>query len=175
MKKIYLAGPEVFLPNAIEWFSSASKLCRGHDFEALIPLNPNITEPLEVFAYNIGLIKKADYMLANVTPFRGTEPDSGTVWEMGFAFALDKSVIAYSMDMRKLKNRTMEYFQHEVNEEKSSTFFADGFGVDKLGGSLNLMLSASSSVISGDLELALRSLMIKECYTWSKVKELLEI
>ena len=37
-------------------------------------------------------------MLANLEPFRGSEPDSGTAFEVGYALALGKPVYAYLSD-----------------------------------------------------------------------------
>jgi nucleoside 2-deoxyribosyltransferase len=40
-------------------------------------------------------VRKADGVIANLTPFRGSEPDSGTVTECAIAYAWGKPVIGY--------------------------------------------------------------------------------
>ncbi len=112
MQKIYLAGPEVFLPNALEIGASHKLLCQQYGYEGLFPLDNTITgnHPLEVSTAirlaNQAMIHACDIVIANLSPFRGPEPDSGTVWEVGFAQGLGKRVLAYSTDMRSLKEKT---------------------------------------------------------------------
>ena len=47
--KIYLAGPEVFLTNALEFAARKKDLCRQHGFEGLFPFDAEI-EQLEAMA-----------------------------------------------------------------------------------------------------------------------------
>jgi nucleoside 2-deoxyribosyltransferase len=44
-------------------------------------------------------------VLANLNPFRGAEPDSGTCVEIGYALALGKRVVGYADDLRPLRER----------------------------------------------------------------------
>ena len=93
MQKIYLAGPDVFLPNAIEEGKRLKALCQNYGFEGLFPMDNIITgqSPKEI-ALKIQEAKKhmihaCDIVIANLSPFRGPEPDSGTVcpsvWKKG--------------------------------------------------------------------------------------------
>ncbi len=43
MLTVYLAGPEVFLPDAIELGERKKRLCRAYGFEGLYPLDNEIT------------------------------------------------------------------------------------------------------------------------------------
>jgi hypothetical protein len=79
--KIYLAGPDVFRPDAESWANSARELCRQYGFEALTPLDHCETEPRKICEGNLELIRKAQMVVANLNPFRGAEPDSGTAFE----------------------------------------------------------------------------------------------
>ena len=49
-----------------------------------------------IFTSNVAMIRAADAVLANLTPFRGPSADAGTVWEVGYAAGLGKKVIGYS-------------------------------------------------------------------------------
>jgi nucleoside 2-deoxyribosyltransferase len=114
MKKIYIAGPEVFLRNAKEYGKMLKEKCFSSGFEGLFPLDNDVQgETREELAKNIKvgnieLIKSCDIVIANLSPFRGPEPDSGTVWEVGFAQGLGKVVIGYCTDRRDLKTKTQE-------------------------------------------------------------------
>ena len=101
MKKIYLAGPDVFEKDALQIGESLKSLCSDHGFEGLFPLDNVLQEDEpkklaeKIRRANIELIHQADIIMANLNPFRGIEPDSGTVYEVGFAEALGKPVFGY--------------------------------------------------------------------------------
>jgi len=82
------------------------------------------------------LIQNCDIVIANVSPFRGPEPDSGTVWEIGYAQALNKKVLAYSSDMRTLKEKTQE-----ILNLKNSDCDSNGMAIEDFGLTHNLMFS----------------------------------
>ena len=112
MKKIYLAGPDVFLPNAIEEGERLKALCKEYGYEGLFPMDNVISgeTPKEIAQKiqeaNKQMIHMCDIVIANLSPFRGPEPDSGTVWEVGYAQAFGKKVVGYSTDRRTLKEKT---------------------------------------------------------------------
>lgn len=103
---VYLAGPDVFLPDAMSIGAAKGALCREAGLGPLYPLEAELeldweTTPKPVLAQaifesNCTLIRMADAVLANLTPFRGPSADAGTVWEIGFAYALGKPVFGYS-------------------------------------------------------------------------------
>lgn len=104
--RIYLAGPDVFFPDAAKLAErkKARVLAAGH--EPLFPLDAVLDVDFEndpkpgigeaIFLSNQEMIMAADVVLANLTPFRGPSADAGTVWEAGYAFGLGKAVIGYS-------------------------------------------------------------------------------
>lgn len=67
--KLYLAGPDVFRPDAAQWAEHARRLCRQDGHEALIPLDGVETTAAGIYHANIGLIQSADAVLANLNPF----------------------------------------------------------------------------------------------------------
>jgi nucleoside 2-deoxyribosyltransferase len=82
---IYLAGPEVFFPDARAVLSAKKALCEKHGFIGLPPIDVEIVHKgkptsLAIFQRNIALMRRADLIVANFTPFRGTSADSGTVF-----------------------------------------------------------------------------------------------
>ncbi len=116
MKRVYLAGPDVFKADAIEHGQHLKKLCLSAGVEGLFPLDSEIcAEGLsskelakKIQKANIELIQKCDGVVANLSLFRGCEPDSGTVWEVGYATGLGKKVFGYTDDLRSLKKKTIE-------------------------------------------------------------------
>ena len=115
MKKIYLAGPDVFEPDAISVGEKLKKLASEYGFIGLFPLDNVIANngtPHEVARAirdaNVKLLESADIIMANLNPFRGLEPDSGTVFEVGYATALGKEVYCYAADCREMIVRIRE-------------------------------------------------------------------
>ena len=88
-RKLYLAGPDVFRADAVAHGEALKALCARYGFEGLYPLDnalpKQLAEPREqaawIYRANIGLIERADAVLANLNFFRGAEPDSGTAFE----------------------------------------------------------------------------------------------
>jgi len=82
MPTIYLAGPDVFYPFSDARRDKLIKLCSDNGFEGIYPgdneINPPEAETIR--KANMEMIQKADYVLDNLSPFRGFEPDSGTVF-----------------------------------------------------------------------------------------------
>jgi nucleoside 2-deoxyribosyltransferase len=93
--KIYLAGPDVFRPDVLAWAETARAICRRHGFEPLLPVDHSETSPDRIFQANLDLIRKAQIVVANLDPFRGSEPDPGTAFELGYALALGKKICGY--------------------------------------------------------------------------------
>ena len=49
----------------------------------------------EIYADSIARLRQCDAVVANLTPWRGPGADPGTAFEVGFAAALGKPVLAY--------------------------------------------------------------------------------
>lgn len=102
MKKVYLAGPDVFFPDCSAIFAERSRRCEALGLRALIPVDEKLTTAEAIFESNVALINDADAVIANIVPFRGPHCDVGTAWEMAYATAKGKPVFAYSSDPRPL-------------------------------------------------------------------------
>jgi len=114
MKKIYLAGPDVFREDAIEHGRLLVKKCANIGCKGLYPMDNVITgnSALEIAIAirkaNIQMLKDCDAVIANIEPFRGPGADNGTTYEIGFADALNKPVILYSNNALQYKDRIHE-------------------------------------------------------------------
>ncbi len=102
--RIYLAGPEVFLPDALAVGAEKCRLAAEAGFEGLFPLDASLdltglakSEAARRIALaNEALMRSADAIIANLTPFRGVSMDAGTAYEVGFMRALGKTVLGYT-------------------------------------------------------------------------------
>ncbi|MGD9659525.1 MAG: nucleoside 2-deoxyribosyltransferase [Methylocystis sp.] len=103
--RVYLAGPEVFFPNARDHGEEKKRICATYGFEGVYPLDNEIADAAslhpEVLARAIShgnerLMRDSDLVIANCTPFRSVSMDAGTAYEIGFMRALGKPVFGYS-------------------------------------------------------------------------------
>jgi len=73
--KIYLAGPDVFLPDAVEIGRRKTEICARHGVSGHYPLDNAVDlsaadASLTIFKGNQAMMDAADAIIANLTPFR---------------------------------------------------------------------------------------------------------
>jgi nucleoside 2-deoxyribosyltransferase len=110
---LYLAGPDIFMPDARAIGDRKKALCARHGFEGLYPLDLGLPEGLSppdtamaIYRADTALMDRADAIVANLTPFRGPSADPGTVFELAWMLARRKPAFGYSADPRSLRDRT---------------------------------------------------------------------
>jgi nucleoside 2-deoxyribosyltransferase len=159
--KIYLAGPDVFRPDALTWAEEARALLARHGHYALIPSDNNDTSAEGIFRANIEMISEADAVIANLNPFRGCEPDSGTCFEIGCAIALGKQVIAYLADTRPQLDKLAEFYGGTLARREGRAVDPDGLTIENFELPVNLMLGISCQIVQGGLEDAVLALPVE--------------
>lgn len=152
--KVYLAGPDVFRPDVVEWAASARTICRRYGYEPLMPIDHGETEAPQIYQANIDLIRKAQIVVANLNPFRGGEPDSGTCFEVGYALALGKKVSGYVSKLESLRSRVNRIEQADSERTVDGT----GMAIENFNLPLNLMLAVPAQIVEGGLEECLKAL-----------------
>lgn len=143
---VYLAGPEVFLPDAREIGARKKALCAEFGFVGLYPLESELPAPSEktderIFAANCALMQQADAGVFNLSPFRGVNADPGTAFELGFFAALEKPVFAYSNCAAPLFERVAATFGAHPSDDGPRD--ASGLLIEDFGNADNLMLDAA--------------------------------
>jgi nucleoside 2-deoxyribosyltransferase len=142
-KKIYLAGPDVFLPDALEVGRRKAELCADHGLQGLFPLDNAVAlaahdASLQIFQGNEAMMNDADAIIANLTPFRGPSADAGTVYELGYMAGRGKLVLGYSNDPANYVARVRQF--ETVESRDGLLIGADGLAVEDFGLADNLML-----------------------------------
>lgn len=158
--KLYLAGPDVFRPDAMAWAAEARQLCQAAGHTALVPLDGVETTAPGIYRANIELIRAADALLANLNPFRGCEPDSGTCVEVGFALALGKPVIGYLASGESTTERVARLQGGALSIREGRPLDGNGLYVEDFGLPLNLMLAVPVKIVIGDLAAAIGALPV---------------
>jgi nucleoside 2-deoxyribosyltransferase len=174
MKRIYLAGPDVFFSNASELGERKKRLCQQYGFIGLFPLDGEIEAHtcardtgLAISLANEALIRECDWVIANLTPFRGASADVGTVYELGLARGLGKCIHGYSNDPTLYTQRVFDHAGTGTMSEQTAGNLRDknGFKIEEFDLHDNLMidggihaaggyfLTADASTLSDDLAL----------------------
>lgn len=103
--RVYLAGPDVFLPDPVARGAALKAVCARHGLLGVFPLDPLADEPAawdalpvwqRIARRNEAHIAGCAALIANLTPFRGPSADVGTVFELGYARALGRPVFGWS-------------------------------------------------------------------------------
>ena len=164
--RIYLAGPEVFLAESREIGSAKQALCADADFEGLYPGEMAMPVPASpdaaaraIFRHCLHAMRRADIVIANLTPWRGPSADVGTAFELGFMQASGKPSFAYSNAAADLLDR-VRLLDPSVRHEPSRDGWIDGDGlmVEAFGCCDNLMLEMglTAPVVRRDVPLERR-------------------
>jgi nucleoside 2-deoxyribosyltransferase len=135
----------VFRPDAALHFRRLTAACDKLGMEALAPFDESVTpatKPHAIYAANMAMLKSAQGVIANLAPFRGTEPDSGTVFEVGVAAALGLPVVAYGTPQGSYADCVSTCMRVERAADGALRDPA-GHQVEDFGLPLNLMLSGS--------------------------------
>ncbi|MGB9028032.1 MAG: nucleoside 2-deoxyribosyltransferase [Rhodomicrobium sp.] len=149
---VYLAGPDVFYPDAILRGARMKAALAARGMTGLFPLDgelhpgdyPSGTElALAIAEACEAQIRKADLGIFNIEPWRGPEADDGTAYELGFMAALGKPVVLYTSDPRPFAERiAADIYQGEVYRDGHLTRGKrDGMTIEAFDGFAdNLML-----------------------------------
>src|SRR5690606_34377327 len=138
---VYLAGPDVFYPDARAHGERMRAVCREAGFIGLFPLDAQVPrQSMAIYQANRQLIDRADAVVANLRDFRGFEPDSGTVWEAAYALARGKPVVGYCPTAATIAQR--------LQASPHGKLFDAQCEVEDFGLPLNLMLAHSLSAIA---------------------------
>lgn len=114
--KVYIAGPEVFLPNGFEIIARKNALVHAYGFATVRPPGEywdrsgfaKFDLGMEISRRNELLMDEAELLVANLTPFRGISADPGTVYELGYMIAQGKPTYAFSNDARGYLERARD-------------------------------------------------------------------
>jgi nucleoside 2-deoxyribosyltransferase len=142
MKQIqaYLAGPDVFLPDAAAHAAAKIAICARRGIVGVSPFNPSLdlSQPSsvlwrQIFAHDLRMMRECDLIIANLTPFRGASADAGTLVELGWFMCSGKPVFGYSNDAADFQARSQA-------QRAALPDPIPGLGVEDFGLSDNLMI-----------------------------------
>lgn len=160
--RVYLAGPDVFLPEPHMRGAALKRVCARHGLTGIFPLDPlpdepadwaALAAPIRIALRNEAHIRGADALIANLTPFRGPSADVGTVFELGFMRALGRAVFGWSNGHPDFCTRTRKFLGPAVAEDADGQWRDDeGLALEGFGCLDNLMIDGAVLTSGGTLE-----------------------
>jgi nucleoside 2-deoxyribosyltransferase len=156
--KVYLAGPDVFLPDPMGIAGRKRMLCAAHGLDGIFPVDAHPEHPEEaeiprwlwIYRRNEAHMRDADAVIANLTPFRGPSADPGTVYELGFMRALGRKVLGYSNVAADLAPRTLGFIGPGAHRDSEGRWRdAQGMAVEDFGLADNLMIDGGIQEAGG--------------------------
>ncbi len=149
MIRVYLAGPDVFLPQPERRAAAMKQVCAQHGLCGISPLDPLPGEPgadaASIARRNEAHIRGCDAILANLSPFRGPGADAGTIYEVGFGRALGLPVFGYATVAMGYADRVRALPGSGAKHD------AGGLAIEDFGLFENLMISCGIAESGGVL------------------------
>jgi nucleoside 2-deoxyribosyltransferase len=158
--RVYLAGPDVFLPNARARGAALKAVCARYGLTGVFPLDDVADEPPDVAALPLARcialrnelhIQSCGALIANLTPFRGPSADAGTVFEVGFMRALGRPVFGWSNDARCFTERSRVFLGDAAVCGPEGLRDGEGMLVEAFGLADNLMIDGAIMASGGTL------------------------
>ena len=149
IRRLYLAGPDVFAPDAAARAARKKALCIQHGFHGLHPLDTPLPagEPhavgLAIYRANRAMMDAADAIIADLTPFRGPSADPGTVFELGLMAGLGRPVFGYSTAVALFADRTRRSCPGARLDPARGWLDSDGMLIEDFGMTDNLMIAGA--------------------------------
>ncbi|HQT46712.1 MAG: nucleoside 2-deoxyribosyltransferase [Acidocella sp. 20-63-7] len=162
----YLAGPDVFLPNAAQHAAAKIAICAKYGITGRAPLHPEVERVMclprdaawrEIYRWDVEMMEACAIVIANLTPFRGASADAGTLVEIGWFLGRGRPVFGYSNCALPFAARSMA--QRSALPDPLEGLGVEGFdlpdnlmipGAVEYGGGLSVILPPDDAARSFD-------------------------
>ena len=160
---LYIAGPECFYENGYELWWAERKLAEFYGIPVVIPTSTPLKgnaedlrdNAFEIFNDLVEKMKATTAIIADLEFFRGSEPDGGTIFEMGWLWAKGGSLYAFSRDCRIMAAK-----KNNVRLSGDKVVDYDGRVLGYPDLPFCPSISASTKIIEGDFTDALKLYMV---------------
>lgn len=144
MTRIYLAGPDVFHPNAKGLGDRKKSICARYGLEAVFPLDETAQQTglsprdqgLAIAAKDFRLLGRCSCAIVNLTPYLGPAMDTGSAVELGVLYGRGSPVWGYTNSADDFETRVAE-------------IAPKGWMIERFGLTDNLMVEGAIAASSG--------------------------
>jgi len=138
---VYLADFEMFLPTCEETVRYWKKTCDRYGLIGLFPGEGDPVEPGDnywqrVFQHDVNWMEYSDMCIAQLDDWRGHEPDSGTLFELGYFVAKGLPSYGFYTGGKKLIEREIP-----KTEEEDGWYDENGYLIEDKGSCFDNILS----------------------------------
>lgn len=168
---VFWATPAVYWPDSEGYVTEqkqrlqAMALAQGLALQLLSPIDTALEAKCcvdeSIFLSNVAMVQQAACVLADVSPFRGLEPDVATVLEIGLATQMGKPVYLYS---NHAGVSLQAAYKPLMNADGYVPFAGKPTQVEDFGHPVNLMLvhdlQGNKRKVHASAEAALRQLVL---------------
>lgn len=121
-EKIYIAGPECFYRGGAEVLNAMRRRAESLGFGVTLPNdhpldmgNPDLQKRADSIFEDLKVImKETTVIIADLESYRGAESDSGTIYELGMAYAEGIKCYGYTRDKRPLVWKDQKYVMRDA-------------------------------------------------------------
>lgn len=114
-ESLYIAGPECFYTHGYDMLAAMKARAQALGFSVTLPNsdpldldNPNLQKRADSIFKNLEKVMlETTAIVADLEAYRGAEPDSGTVYEIGMAFAKGAKCYGYTRDKRSFGTKNI--------------------------------------------------------------------
>jgi nucleoside 2-deoxyribosyltransferase len=146
MSRIYLAGPEVFHPDAVALGAKKKAICTRYGLVGVFPLDvpvdiqgrPGKEQGMIIALKDLTLLRSCDATIVNLSPYLGPSMDSGSAVELGFMAGLGRPVWGYTNEAKLFGDRVAD-------------LVPSGWEVERFGLVDNLMIEGTIDQCGGQV------------------------
>jgi len=158
MKKVYISGFDVFHKESYFIYKQQKELLMNNRFIALHPFDKETImaenfkeEFVSIIVHNnLQMIKECDIIIANLNSYRGAEPDSGTIFEIGYGYALNKKIIGYKEILTSYEEEYINLLNINPYEENDILYDDNNYLMNTYSKNFNIMIEQTVNIIEGD-------------------------
>ncbi|MEO0672543.1 MAG: nucleoside 2-deoxyribosyltransferase [Pseudomonadota bacterium] len=151
LPRIYLAGPDVFLPDPIAAGRAKADRAKSFGLEGVFPLDASLDldglareeQARRIALANEALMRSCDAAVINACPFRGVSMDSGTAFEVGFMRALGRPVVGYTHTAEPFADRSQTL--RSAGPDLAFDYDTPALAIEDFGLPENLMITVAMS------------------------------
>ena len=163
---IYIAGPLCFYKDGNSLWNAFRKEAEFYGFDVTLPNDNKLVEEGEtvtkeemskrIFGNCSSSMAKSNGIIVNLETYRGSEPDGGSIYELGMAYALGGKCYGFTRDKRKVG---VKYQAAKYNKDAKGALDIDGNNLGHPELPFSVCIVGSTKIVEGSFSDCLKVYM----------------